>query len=297
MYPYLHIFGKLFSSYGALAFIGLMAGTLYLFILHKIEKDPSDFFIRFLYYIYASAFGGLTAAVFFHIVSLKQNLPAFKYLFTDFHKFLSMFNMGIVFYGGMFGIYIGMMVYSKYFKEDTRNWVRTSIVTMPLFHAFGRVGCAAGGCCYGVVGQHAGTFDTATGTYVLGTHDYFAHSGIYNARIGAYCFPVQLIETVGLLVIFVILNIFIAVQKNKNDYYKSTGLYFVLYGILRFILEFYRGDTVRGLWGPFSTSQYVSMIVVPLGIYCLVCPTEKNFMEKMFTPGKKKEDAKKSSEN
>ena len=69
-------------------------------------------------------------------------------------------------------------------------------------------------------------------------------------------------------------------MKNKMNYYRPIGVYFVLYGILRFITEMYRGDLIRGLWGPFSTSQYISMLVVPLGIYCLICPTEKNFLEK-----------------
>ena len=43
----------------------------------------------------------------------------------------------------------------------------------------------------------------------------------------------------------------------------------LLYGISRFIIEFYRGDT-RGTVGMFSTSQFVSLIIVPLAIVMLI---------------------------
>ena len=43
----------------------------------------------------------------------------------------------------------------------------------------------------------------------------------------------------------------------------------LLYGISRFIIEFYRGD-MRGTIGMLSTSQFVSMLIVPLSIVMLV---------------------------
>jgi phosphatidylglycerol:prolipoprotein diacylglycerol transferase len=43
----------------------------------------------------------------------------------------------------------------------------------------------------------------------------------------------------------------------------------LLYGVSRFIIEFYRGD-VRGTIGSLSTSQFVSLLIVPLSIIMLV---------------------------
>lgn len=45
--------------------------------------------------------------------------------------------------------------------------------------------------------------------------------------------------------------------------------YMLFYGISRFIIEFYRGDP-RGMVGTFSTSQFVSLLIVPLAIVMLV---------------------------
>ena len=47
--------------------------------------------------------------------------------------------------------------------------------------------------------------------------------------------------------------------------------YMLLYGISRFIIEFYRGDA-RGMVGALSTSQFVSLLIVPLSIIMLVDP-------------------------
>jgi phosphatidylglycerol:prolipoprotein diacylglycerol transferase len=45
--------------------------------------------------------------------------------------------------------------------------------------------------------------------------------------------------------------------------------YLLLYGISRFIIEFYRGDT-RGTVGMLSTSQFVSLFIVPVSIAMLI---------------------------
>lgn len=38
--------------------------------------------------------------------------------------------------------------------------------------------------------------------------------------------------------------------------------YLVLYAVIRFFLEFLRGDEVRGIWFGLSTNQYISSIIM-----------------------------------
>ena len=42
------------------------------------------------------------------------------------------------------------------------------------------------------------------------------------------------------------------------------GFYLVLYAVLRFIMEFFRGDAVRGLYfnGQISTSQIIALFII-----------------------------------
>lgn len=289
MYPYIHIFGRNINSYGVLALIGMGAVVLYsFFIARKYEKEK-DFYNRFIYIIFCFVASVMVAAVVYQLACIRFWIIALPYLFTDFETFKSYMSFGIVFYGGMFGIFVGMLIYTKLFKEDTREWCRTTVPAIPLFHVFGRIGCTIGGCCYGTPKIHGiSEFDEAMSYFPIGTNSIFHDHYVYNAKIGMYCIPIQLIESFGCLIIFIILLVNQIFQKDKKKYYRPIGIYFILYGILRFVLEFWRGDLIRGIYGPFSTSQYISMIVVPLGIYMLLCPVEKNFLNKWYTPGKKK---------
>ena len=44
----------------------------------------------------------------------------------------------------------------------------------------------------------------------------------------------------------------------------------LLYGISRFIIEFYRGDERGLVFGVLSTSQFISVVLVPLSLVMLV---------------------------
>ena len=90
----------------------------------------------------------------------------------------------------------------------------------------------------------------------------------------------------AILIIFVILHKFLQ-QKHRDGY--IFVLYMLMYSVLRFCVEFFRGDEVRGIFGFLSTSQWISLVTIPLGIYCLVVAPEKNFLNRLYTPKIKQE--------
>jgi phosphatidylglycerol:prolipoprotein diacylglycerol transferase len=59
----------------------------------------------------------------------------------------------------------------------------------------------------------------------------------------------------------------------------------LVYGITRFIIEFYRGDA-RGMVGAFSTSQFVSIVLVPLSILMLVLLSRRPSPERKVATGR-----------
>ncbi|WP_268794533.1 prolipoprotein diacylglyceryl transferase family protein [Paenibacillus sp. DMB20] len=67
------------------------------------------------------------------------------------------------------------------------------------------------------------------------------------------------------LVSFFVL-IYLAKRKKTNGFIAS--LYLLLYSLGRFVIEFYRGDIIRGSVGILSTSQFISLLV--LAATCLV---------------------------
>lgn len=263
MYPYLHIhifsFEKDITTYGVVALVGFL-----FFIIPALiytVKAKKDFYDRFVFLAFLLVIGAACAFVLYTLTNIGYWIKVIPIILKDVSKWKEYMNFGIVYYGGFIGIIIAMMVYSKMFNEDVRTWAWQTIVSIPGFHAIGRVGCALSGCCYGKIVDEG---------------------GIYNAVIDKYCLPIQLYEAIGEFIIFLIILAYILIKKNSKAYYIPLGIYCSLYSILRFVDEFWRGDRIRGVWGPFSTSQYISMLILPFGIYCLVCPTEKNFLNKWY---------------
>jgi phosphatidylglycerol:prolipoprotein diacylglycerol transferase len=79
--------------------------------------------------------------------------------------------------------------------------------------------------------------------------------------------PTQLYEAGAELIILIVL---LWTERKGRPYAGRTfWLYMLLYGISRFIIEFYRGDE-RGMVGMFSTSQFISILLVPLAVVMLI---------------------------
>ena len=119
---------------------------------------------------------------------------------------------------------------------------------VPLAHAFGRIGCFMAGCCYGL--------PCNSKFAVIFPKESVGLSGVK-------LFPVQLLSSLGNIIIFIILFIYSKKDRSRG---KVSGLYIILYGIGRFLVEFLRYDDVRGHFLYFSTSQWISILLVPLGV-------------------------------
>src|SRR5439155_17254524 len=96
--------------------------------------------------------------------------------------------------------------------------------------------------------------------------DPFAAANV-GTPLGVHLHPTQLYEAGAEFLILLVL--LISERKGKTFAGRTFWLYILLYAISRFIIEFYRGDE-RGTVGMFSTSQFISILLVPLAIVMLV---------------------------
>lgn len=154
-------------------------------------------------------------------------------------------NSGIVFYGGLLGGIGGALVGCRLGKRKLAQLVPWIIPYIPWGHAIGRIGCVMAGCCYGVA------YDGP-----LALHYPSAVSRLSPEQ--GY-FPTQLLEAVlnlglGMLLLYA--------RKKGRQAFDLLFLYLGGYGIIRFCLEFLRGDSVRGVYGWFSTSQWISILLI-----------------------------------
>ncbi len=119
-------------------------------------------------------------------------------------------------------------------------------------HAFGRLGCFFGGCCYGKP-------DAAYGIACANGYSKLLQMDMAGVKV----VPLQLFEMSVLLALAgAMAFLYFRYKFNYN-----FGLYAIVYGIWRFVIEFYRGDD-RGqfLGADLSPSQFWSIIMVLVGI-------------------------------
>lgn len=236
MEPFVNIFGKEIPIYGIAWILGTaIAAVIALLLSKKREIERYDLVYSAVFSMLTGAFG---AKLLFIAVSLKtiieQNIP-----------FIAVLRGGFVFYGGLIGGAIGLVIYTRMFKLNTLRFFDLYALVVPLGHAVGRIGCFCSGCCYGM--EYDGPFNV----------EYSSTLGM--TPLGVPLLPVQLIEALLLALLFVVLLVVFFKCKSTGV---VTVVYLYSYSFLRFVLEFLRGDVERGLLFNLSTSQIVSLLIV-----------------------------------
>ncbi len=124
------------------------------------------------------------------------------------------------------------------------------ILPLLVVQMFGKFGCFLNGCCCGVP------------TSVFWCVDFPAHPDV--------CIhPSQLYELTALLLMF---GMFLmASDKLKAGSGVLTALYLVLYGLERFIAEFFRGDVVKTGFLGITVGQLASLLIVLCGFLIFTC--------------------------
>jgi phosphatidylglycerol:prolipoprotein diacylglycerol transferase len=81
-------------------------------------------------------------------------------------------------------------------------------------------------------------------------------------------FPTQLMESGGEFLIF---SVLILLRSSKKFDGQLFWFYPLFYSVLRFIIEFFRGDAIRGLYfgGLVSTSQVIAVFMFGFSIFML----------------------------
>ncbi|MCF0145663.1 MAG: prolipoprotein diacylglyceryl transferase [Eubacterium sp.] len=246
MQVYINIFGFTIPSYGLMILIGIAAANFAALPLIRIKKaDINEFVILEGY----AALGALIGSKLLYFLVSFQSIDWSR--MTDLIYLSRMMQNGFVFYGGLIGGLLFLCLGGRIHRIDFGSYLRNFIFMVPLAHGFGRIGCFLSGCCYGIPYDGPGAVIFPEGSFALS---------------GVPLFPVQLTEAVCLFVLAGIL--FVLTLKTKFSF--TLECYLITYAVLRFILEFFRFDEARGRFGPFSTSQWISIILFAAGLFLLL---------------------------
>lgn len=170
----------------------------------------------------------------------------------------SMIRSAGVFYGGLIAAVSVGLWYMR--RHGLPMWTTADLFApgIALGHVIGRLGCFLAGCCFGRPTDlpWAVTFTSPLAAEIVGTP---LHVPLH---------PTQLYESIAELVILVGLLVF---EKRGRAFPGRTFWgYMVLYAITRFVIEGFRGDERGVVFGLWSTSQFISLALLPVSIVMLV---------------------------
>jgi phosphatidylglycerol:prolipoprotein diacylglycerol transferase len=244
------------SGYAFCYGLGLVLTCLTIYALASKEKcDRLETVNYILLTVIASLLGAKLYGV--AVVFLKSPAAALR----NPEPLRQAFLTGGVFYGGLAaGTVFAVFYLRRFFRNIIWRMLDITVIGVALGHAVGRIGCFLAGCCYGrptrlpwgVRFQYLGRFPHP-----------FAGVAIH---------PTQLYEAALNLVNFALL---LVLRKKRTFEGRLVGTFIVVYGSIRFLVEYFRNDPSRGyiLRGhapllSLSVPQVISLglIVIGLGI-------------------------------
>ena len=251
MYPRLFELGPItVYTYGLLLALAYLGGLQFALIRSKQRGlDPSRIMDLGIWIIISALVGAKAM-----LLIVERD-----YFWQHPGELLSLAQSGGVFYGGLI---LAVAVALWYlWRHKMPMWTVCDVFApgIAFGHIVGRLGCFFAGCCYG---------KETTVPWAITFHDPFAHANV-GTPLDVALHPTQLYEAGAELLILVLL---LATEKKGRPFAGRTfWTYMFLYGVSRFIVEIYRGDP-RGtvLGGALSTSQFISVLLVPLSLIMLV---------------------------
>ena len=160
---------------------------------------------------------------------------------------------GLMFYGGFILSFVIFFAWCAVRREHPLKLADLLAAVVPLGHAFGRVGCFFYGCCYG---RDSDAWCAVV--FPAGSPSWYEHG-----RRMVSVLPTQLFEAAALLLLFAALMWLWRRSWRRPGL--ITGVYLVGYAVIRFGIEYLRGDP-RAAVGPLSISQAISVGMVIVGM-------------------------------
>jgi len=161
---------------------------------------------------------------------------------------------GLIFYGGFIGGWMAVLVFARVRRLGTLDLFDFAVTSVPLAHAFGRIGCFLNGCCHGIV--HTGVLAVR---YPAESLPWWVHVDQQRiTQLASHSFPVypiQLYETCFDLLVYALL-VWAFRQRARRG--SVSVLYLLTYPTGRFLLEFLRGDPRLHVLG-LTVAQWLSV--------------------------------------
>lgn len=202
-----------FPIYGVLVIASILIGMLYVYFNISKEKRKNVYLYFILYISFALVFGKI-----YTMLTTKEPI--------DF------IHAGISSIGGVCGTILASYIFEK-IESHQNKIIKYTILSLPLVYGLSKIGCFLVGCCYGIPYSGPG--------YV-----------IYPYGINSKLFPIQLVEVILFLILFVVLNY---LKNHKN----IVPITLISSSILKLLLDFLRYDHLTKI---ITVNQIFCIIII-----------------------------------
>ena len=143
-------------------------------------------------------------------------------------------------YAGAISVIISAIIFNKIIPNKN-IYLKYAIISLPLIYSIGKIGCFLAGCCYGIPYNN-----------IL--------SVTYTNGLNIPLFPIQIVETIVFMILFLILN-----YIKKNKYIIEITL--IICALSKFLLDYLRYDHVTKA---ITMNQIISLIIIVIGIIIII---------------------------
>lgn len=236
-----YIFNTFVAWYGVIIAIGMVLGVLMAYLICKKKEYNMNMPVDLALFALPLAIVG--ARLYYCIFNGVEN-------FIDIFK---IWEGGMAIYGGVIGGFIGVLICCKIKKYSLMQACDLAAPCLIFGQAVGRIGCYFAGCCYGVetLNPDLQVFPISV---LIGEHWHLATF-----------FYESFLDLVGCAILLIIS------AKSKVNGNVTAG-YFIVYGIVRAVLEQFRDPAEALTIGStgIRVSQLLSIILIVVGIAIII---------------------------
>ena len=254
------IFGFEIRWYSVLILTGIIVAYSLAYMESKKFQIKKEFLFNLLFW---TLIIGIVGARLYYVVF------NFDYYKDNLIEIVQVWNGGLAIHGGiLFGL-ITIIFYTRKYKANTWKILDILAPSVVIAQAIGRWGNFFNSEAYGSVVE----YKTLVNMKII---PQFVIDNMYIN--GAYHLPMFYFESISCLIVFIILLI------NRRRKYVKNGeilsLYLILYGIIRFVIETFRTDSL--MFMDLKVAQIVSVIMILTGIIIIIKKHRKPKLDDLY---------------
>lgn len=230
--------------YSICIFLGMLVACILIYKEAKKQKIEENFLTNLTFY--TIIIGILGARLYYVLFNLS-------YYLSNPIEIFKIWNGGLAIHGGIIAGLIFLVIYCKKNHVKILKMLDIIVIGLIIAQAIGRWGNFFNGEAYGPVTTYNHLKSLLIPEFVINGMNI----------LGEYHHPTFLYESLWCIVGFIVM---LLVRKFYKKIHSGdlTGLYLVWYGIIRFIIEGMRTDSL--MLGPIKMAQIVSIVFILSGI-------------------------------